>query len=209
MIIICPQLKAHGACTDTQCTGYHDVHLCELCGIFCTSTKCHEAHLASKKHHRKLDGHDGTQYQCTICGTPVVGRKSWDQHLQGKRHRRKAEKKGVLPEVAPAIPEAFPGKVFCGICDKQIPEGLWPSHPQSPGHRRKQGYTAFKTALEEAEKDKHGIVLSEGLDFGIMENADAARGVLRTLTIESTVPSSRVTIKTVSLSSSFVGRQSP
>jgi helicase MOV-10 len=42
-----------------------------------------------------------------------------------------------------------------------------------------------------------------------MDNADAARGAIRTLTIESTVPSSRVIIKKVSLSSSFVGRQSP
>jgi helicase MOV-10 len=42
-----------------------------------------------------------------------------------------------------------------------------------------------------------------------MENADAARGASRTLTIESTVPSSRVTIKKVSLSSSFVSGQSP
>ncbi|KAG2058194.1 P-loop containing nucleoside triphosphate hydrolase protein [Suillus hirtellus] len=209
MVRICSQLEAHGACTVPLCTGYHDVHLCELCGIFCASTKWYEAHLASKKHRHKLAGHDGSQYQCTICGTSVSGRKSWVQHLKGKRHHKNAEKKGVLPEVALAIPEAFPGKVFCGICDKQIPESLWPSHPRSLEHRRKEGYTAFKTALEEAEKDKHGIVLSEGLDFGIMENVDAARGALQTLTIESTVPSSRVTIKKVSLSSSFVSGQSP
>lgn len=209
MVIICPQLEAHGACTDPLCTGYHDVHLCELCGVFCASTKWYEAHLASKKHRRKLAGHDGGQYRCPICGTSVFGHKSWVQHVQGKRHRKKAENEGVLPEVAPAIPGALPGKVFCGVCDKQIPEGLWPSHPRSLEHRRKEGYTAFKTALEEAEKDKHGIVLSEGLDFGIMEDADAARGASRTLTIESTVPSSRVAIKKVSLSSSFVGGQSP
>jgi helicase MOV-10 len=208
MVIICPQLEAHGACTNPLCTGYHDVHLCDLCGIFCASTNYHEAHLASKKHRRKLAGLGG-QYHCTICGASVSGRKSWFQHVQGKRHCRNAKNKGVLPEVAPAIPEALPGKVFCGVCDKQIPEGLWPSHPQSLEHRRKEGYTAFKTALEEAEKDKHGIVLSQGLDFGIMENADAARGALQTLTIESTVPSSRVIIKKVSLSSSFVGGQSP
>lgn len=208
MVIICPQLEAHGACTNPLCTGYHDIHLCELCGIFCASTKWHEAHLASKKHRRKLAGLGG-QYHCTICGTSVSGHKSWVQHVQGKRHCRNAKNMGVLPEVAPAIPESLPGNVFCGVCDKQVPESLWPSHPQSLEHRRKEGYTAFKTALEEAEKDKHGIVLSKGLDFGIMENADAARGALQTLTIESTVPSSRVIIKKVSLSSSFVGGQSP
>lgn len=208
MVKICPQLEAHGACTDTHCTGYHDVHLCELCGVFCASTKWYEAHLASKKHRRKLAGHDGSQYHCTTCDTIISGHKSWGQHVQGKRHRRNAQNQDALPEVAPAIPEAFPGRVFCGVCDKHIPERLWPSHPQSLDHRRKEGYTAFKTALEEAEKDKHGIVLSEGLDFGIIENVDAARGVLRTLTIESTVPSSRITIKKVSLSSSFVGGQS-
>jgi len=107
------------------------------------------------------------------------------------------------------MPETLSGKVFCGVCDKQIPSARWASHPQSLEHRRKEGYTAFKTALEEAEKDKHGVVLSEGLDFGIVESADAARGVSRTLIIETTVPSSRVTIKKVSLSSSFTGTQSP
>ncbi|KAG2071488.1 P-loop containing nucleoside triphosphate hydrolase protein [Suillus decipiens] len=208
MVKICPQLEAHGACTDTHCTGYHDVHLCELCGVFCASTKWYEAHLASKKHRRKLAGHDGSQYHCTTCNALISGHKSWGQHIRGKRHLRHAQNRDVLPEVAPAIPDAFPGRVFCGVCDKQILERLWPSHPQSLEHRRKEGYTAFKTALEEAEKDKHGIVLSEGLDFGIIENADAARGVLRTLTIESTVPSSRITVKKVSLSSSFVGGQS-
>ncbi|KAG1738706.1 RNA helicase [Suillus lakei] len=209
MVVICPQLEAHGACTNPLCTGYHDVHLCELCGVFCASSKWYEAHLASKKHRRKLAGLDGGQYHCTICGTPVFGHKSWVQHVQGKRHRKNAENKGVLPELAPVIPDAFPGKIFCGVCDKQIPEGLWASHPRSLEHRRKEGYTAFKAALEEAEKDKHGVVLSEGLDFGIVENADAARGTSRFLTIETTVPSSRVTIKKVSLSSSFVGGQSP
>ena len=29
----------------------------------------------------------------------------------------------------------------------------------------KEDYTALKVSLEEAEKDKHGVALSEGLDF--------------------------------------------
>ena len=105
--------------------------------------------------------------------------------------------------------ESGRGKSFCGVCDKHIPDALWASHPKSQEHRRKEGYTAFKVSLEEAEKDKHGVTLSEGLDFGIIESADAARGVSQTLTIETTVPSSRVTIKNISLSSSFTGTQSP
>ncbi|KAG1741528.1 RNA helicase [Suillus paluster] len=207
MVKICPQLEAHGACTNPLCTGYHDVHLCELCGVFCASTKWYEAHLASKNHRRKLAGHDGRQYHCTICATHIFGQKSWGQHVQGTRHRRNAENKGVSAEVAPAIPEALPGQ-FCGVCDSQISQALWDSHPRSFEHRRKAGYMAFKIALEEAEKDKHGILISEGLDFGIVESADAARGVLRTLTIETTVPSSRVTIKKASLSS-FMGGKTP
>jgi helicase MOV-10 len=115
----------------------------------------------------------------------------------------------MLADATPFIPDALPGKSFCGVCDKYVPEFLWASHQKSSEHRRREGYTAFKTALEEAEKDKHGVVLSEGLDFGIVESADAARGVSRTLTLESTVPSSRVIIKRVSLSSSFTGTQSP
>lgn len=209
MVKICARLEAHGACTDSLCTEYHQVHICELCGVFCASTKWYEAHLAGKNHRRRLSGFDGRQYHCTICDTQVYGQKSWNQHVNGKQHCTNAENKGVLPVIAPVIPDALPGKSFCGVCDKYIPHALWASHPKSSEHRRKEGYTAFKTALEEAEKDKHGVVLSEGLDFGIVESADAVQGVSHTLTIETTVPSSRVTIKNVSLSSSFTGTQSP
>ncbi|KAG0706249.1 P-loop containing nucleoside triphosphate hydrolase protein [Suillus ampliporus] len=198
---ICPQLQAHGACTDSRCKEYHDVHLCELCGVFCPSTQCHEAHLAGKNHRRQLAGHDGRRYHCTICDVSVSGHK--------KKHCKNAKKQDVPVEVAPVIPEAIPSEFFCAVCDREIPQALWASHPQSPEHRRKEGYSAFKTALEEAQKDKNGIVLSEGGDFGIVESADAALGVSRTLKIKNTVPSSRVTIKKVSLSSSFTGRQSP
>jgi helicase MOV-10 len=209
MVRICARLEAHGACTDPQCKEYHDVHICEPCGVFCASTKWYEAHIAGKNHRRRLGGYDGRQYHCTICDTLVLGQKTWTQHVNGKQHCRNAEIKGMLADATPVIPDALPGKSFCGVCDKYFPESLWASHQKSSEHRRREGYTAFKTALEEAEKDKHGVVLSEGLDFGIVESADAARGVSRTLTLESTVPSSRVIIKRVSLSSSFTGTQSP
>jgi len=111
--------------------------------------------------------------------------------------------------VAPIIPDTLPGKSFCGVCDRYVPNPLWASHPQSSDHRRKEGYAAFKIALEEAEKDKYGVALSEGLDFGIVESEDAAQGVSRALTIEIMVPSWQVIIKNVSFSSSFTGTQSP
>jgi helicase MOV-10 len=209
MVKICARLEAQGACTDPLCREYHQVHICELCSVFCASTKWYEAHLAGKNHRRRLRGFDGRQYHCTICDTQVSGQRFWVQHVKGMQHCRNAEIKGALANVAPIIPDTLPGKSFCGVCDKYVPNSLWASHPQSSDHRKKEGYAAFKIALEEAEKDRHGVVLSEGLDFGIVESEDAARGVSRTLTIEITVPSSRVIIKSVSFSSSFTGTQSP
>ncbi|KAG1732662.1 RNA helicase [Suillus paluster] len=208
MVQICPQLEAHGACTDSQCTGYHDVHICELCGVFCSSTAWYEAHLLSANHRRQSAGHDGRRHHCVICDAYVSGRRCWDDHVRGRQHCRNAEHKGVSADVAPVI-QALPGELFCSACDRHVPEALWASHLQSAEHRRKEGYNAFKTALEEAKRDKNGVVISEGGDFGIVESVDAARGESRTLKIETTVASSRVTIKKVSLSSSFTRRQSP
>ncbi|KAG1732660.1 RNA helicase [Suillus paluster] len=202
---ICPQLEAHRACTDPQCTKYHDVHLCELCGVFCVSTQWYDAHLASENHRRQLAGHDGHKYHCTTCGTYMFGQKSWGDHVKGKRHCKNAKDKGVPAEVAPVIPSALPCKLLCGVCDTQIPQALWASHLQSLEHRTKQGYNAVKSALEEALKDKNGVVIPEGGDFGIVESADAERGVSRTLKIQTTVPSSRVTIKRFAITTAVEG----
>lgn len=73
-------------------------------------------------------------------------------------------------------------------------------------------FFAFKSLLEEAEKDKHGISVSapEGVDFGITEVEEAQVGRRVTLVITTSVPLSSVHLDDVKLTStSNRGRTSP
>jgi helicase MOV-10 len=68
-------------------------------------------------------------------------------------------------------------------------------------HHRREQFQAFKSAFEEAEKDRHGVTLShkEGVDFGIVDLADAQRGVQKTVVLKTIVPSSRTRISDLKL----------
>ncbi|KAH7924362.1 RNA helicase [Leucogyrophana mollusca] len=199
MVRICPQLEAHGACTIAQCPEYHEVKTCELCGVFCASFAWYEAHIAGKKHRRKAAG-STTTLHCPVCNVYIYGQRVWEQHILGGAHAKKALQQGLSPAVEPIIPDTLPGRVFCSVCDKHIPEGQWSSHSQNFDHRKKEGYAAYKAALREAEKDKHGVIVSGDADFGVVEILDAKDGVSRSLTIQTTVPSSRLTICSISVS---------
>ncbi|KAH7924376.1 P-loop containing nucleoside triphosphate hydrolase protein [Leucogyrophana mollusca] len=208
MVRICPQLEAHGVCTIAQCPEYHEVKTCELCGVFCASFAWYEAHIAGKKHRRKAAG-SNTTLHCSVCNVYIYGQRVWEQHVLGGPHAKKALQQGLSPAVEPTIPDTLPGRVFCSVCDKHIPEGLWSSHSQSFDHRKKEGYGAYKAALREAEKDKHGVIVSGDADFGVVEILDAKNGVSRSLTIQTTVPSSRFTIVSTNFSSPITSAPSP
>lgn len=67
-------------------------------------------------------------------------------------------------------------------------------HIQGPKHRTAEKYVAYKATLEEAEKNKHGVTISNPLDFGIVAPADAQKGVFMEFFIQTTVPASRIKI---------------
>ncbi|EGO03415.1 hypothetical protein SERLA73DRAFT_25978, partial [Serpula lacrymans var. lacrymans S7.3] len=134
---------------------------------------------------------------------------AWDHHLSGVRHRKCATRKGVSADVQPVTLDTVSGHVYCGICDRHIPRNSWSHHPQNPLHLKKQKVVAFKTVLEEAVKDKHGIIVSEDVDFGIVDVQRANQGVIRTLTIQNTVPSAQITIVKAKLSSSSSIKSNP
>lgn len=67
-------------------------------------------------------------------------------------------------------------------------------HLQSPKHLTAEKYVAYKATLEEAEKNKHGVTVSDVLDFGIVSAADAQKGVNVQFVIQTTVPGSRIKI---------------
>ncbi|KAF7971347.1 hypothetical protein HWV62_21363 [Athelia sp. TMB] len=72
-------------------------------------------------------------------------------------------------------------------------------------HRRKESVVAYKTAMEEAEKNKHGVTISASLDFGVVDIADAGRGVRVDFKIDTTIPVSRVSLIDYKLTASGRG----
>ena len=101
---------------------------------------------------------------------------------------------------------------FCELCQFPILNNKWDQHQRTKRHLTKQRFFAFKSLLEEAEKDKHGISVSdsEGIDFGIVELEEAQVGTGVALMITTLVPRSNVRLVDVKLTStSNRGRTSP
>jgi helicase MOV-10 len=65
----------------------------------------------------------------------------------------------------------------------------------------KEKYTAFKAAIDEAEKDKNGITMPTNLDFGIVDDSAAQRGVDAEHSIKTLVPTSTVLLVSAELAS--------
>lgn len=187
MVKICPKLQSQGACNDPSCIYRHDVRICEECGVVCSSAALFQSHIQSKRHKRQLLGLNDVQH-CPLCNMNVMG--LWSQHLLTRRHCKMAKRQGETAVVEPL--EATTG--YCAICRKQVMPNHMTRHLQSPKHLTAEKYVTYKATLEEAEKNKHGVTVSDVLDFGIVSAADAQKGVNVQFVIQMTVPGSRIKI---------------
>ena len=142
---------------------------------------------------------------CETCSVVCITGKSYQAHLAGKPHGK------ALKRAAHAQAHGIDTE-FCELCQVSIFNNNWERHQRTKRHTNKQRFFAFKSLLEEAEKDKHGISVSipEGVDFGIIEVEEAEAGRNLQLTITSSVPYSNVRLADVKLTStSNRGRNSP
>ena len=208
MVKICRKLKSQGACSDNACHYRHDVQICEDCGVMCTSARIYEAHLQGKRHKRHVSG-QAVVHHCSVCSVNVNGPKAWSQHLLTKRHRSQANQQGVPAEVEPEEAVSTSRSDYCALCKVALEPRVRSRHFKSPKHRAKEKYFSYKATLEEAEKNKHGVTVSDGFDFGIIAPADAQKGVAVQFVIQTTVPNSRTRLDSAKLpptttSSSYV-----
>lgn len=60
---------------------------------------------------------------------------------------------------------------------------------------------AYKAILGEAKRNKHGITVTEHLDFGIVSPGDSQQGVQLEVRVENAVPLSRIRLLEARLSS--------
>jgi helicase MOV-10 len=129
---------------------------------------------------------------CAPCGVVSTSKDWHDKHLAGVKHRRQMAERGPPP----------PGALHCATCDIYCStSGQYHSHLRGPKHGQKARSLSFMAVLAEASKDKHGVMVShdeEGLDFSIVELQESEE---KTITIQTQVPYSTVSLVDVKLSS--------
>lgn len=203
MVAVCPQLLLNGACVDDGCAYRHNVQICRPCGAICYNEAFYRQHCASTRHQKRVSGATDSFY-CSVCQTNVPAGNGWTTHIRGRRHTTLASHQGVDPDIQPEEASIPSGHVHCNVCNLAVLQGSWTTHVNSRSHARKSLVASYEVAFEEASKNKHGIDVShedEGLDFEIVDVADAPRGVTMTLTVKNTVPTSRVTLLNAKFSS--------
>lgn len=142
---------------------------------------------------------------CETCSVVCITGNSYQAHLGGRNHRRTLERTNYA--AAHGIDTET-----CELCRIPIINHDWQRHQRTKRHLNRQRFFAFKSLLEEAEKDKHGISVSdsEGVDFGIIELEEAQAGRGSALVVTTLVPRSSVRLVDVKMTStSNRGRISP
>ncbi|TFK49293.1 P-loop containing nucleoside triphosphate hydrolase protein [Heliocybe sulcata] len=202
MPALCPSFKTTGVCGNTACPFRHDIRVCELCSVVCSSEAWYQSHLAGRAHRTRVRQSAGVGIaHCTVCRTIVpAGADAWSIHIRGRVHQANAVALGTAPDVQPQffaseVPEnASSGFQHCGLCRAQIPQQSWSAHLAGQKHQKKQRFAAYQAVVGEATKDKHGVTVSpdEALDLGIIDSSETVNGTEGRLIVTSTVPTARV-----------------
>ncbi|KAJ7054531.1 P-loop containing nucleoside triphosphate hydrolase protein [Mycena amicta] len=199
---LCPNVLSKGSCDDPTCVHRHNVSSCKLCGLVFASPEDYAVHATTKRHVNKTRGESGATLRCPLCQIHTSGMKNWVEHVGSSRHASKATLHRVNPaDVIPEEPDQIPGHTLCTTCNAYIPDRFWPRHHLRPKHVERSQFISFRTVLDEAEKDKHGISVSGNFDFGIVELSAGKSGLSMTATIQNAVPSSKVSLVGMTLAS--------
>ncbi|KAG6825942.1 hypothetical protein H0H92_001791 [Tricholoma furcatifolium] len=97
--------------------------------------------------------------------------------------------------------DTVPRHTFCVTCSVHIQDIYWDRHVKHLKHLEKEQFASFKVVLEEAEKDKHDVVVSGDFDFGIIETPVAAAGATVKGKVATTNPSSKISLVSIQLGS--------
>ncbi|KAF9003324.1 RNA helicase [Cyathus striatus] len=202
----CPELLSKGHCPDPLCQYNHSVQVCEPCGFVAPSNAMFKAHLKGKKHMIRIAGRTHSAY-CPLCNRNVSGGNlGWNSHISSRAHKSAADAGGIAPNIAPQEAVSNEREKYCDICQFVVPSHVWANHTQSLRHTRRLQYAAYRSALDEAEKEKNGVVVDGCFDFEFVEPSAAVNGVSTVASIKSTHPLSKVILTEAKLVSKQGGR---
>ncbi|KAK7047873.1 hypothetical protein VNI00_006201 [Paramarasmius palmivorus] len=197
MVQSCPQVLSQGTCSDPSCPFEHNVQTCEICALVFKNVNDFRVHLTTRKHKNKARGETGALLYCSVCDKRMSGTASWNQHVASVRHIRRAEGQDIQPEE----PDAVPGHRLCVPCNAHVRNRFWDKHIASNKHKSRELFLSYQSAVEEAEKDKHGVTVQGNSDFQIVELPAATAGVSTELSVRTSIASSRISLLECSLAS--------
>ncbi|KIY47323.1 RNA helicase [Fistulina hepatica ATCC 64428] len=158
---------------------------CEPCQRMFVSQEAYSGHLRSKNHVKETDG---AWLFCPVCDIYVLGLRPWKEHVGGAKHVKAHVAKGMPPDVQPQEPRTVPGHEYCTTCRMHVPQHIWARHPSTPRHLKKAQSARYRSALDEAEKDKLGVVIEGEGDFGVLSTTDGKKGQTKRLALRLTSP---------------------
>ena len=168
----------------------------------------YNSHVRGKKHKSKVSGRSGLAY-CHICKKNVgAGTLGWDHHITSRKHVARAKAQALTPNIEPAEATANDGERNCSICQQLVRGTAWNQHLLSFKHKRKETFTKYKAALDEAEKDKNGVSVEGIFDFDFVDPEVGVVGLQSTLTIKTSLPFSKSVLVEAKLASSQGARVS-
>jgi helicase MOV-10 len=180
----CPNFRQDGVCNAENCPHFHPNPslICELCSVIVTSAKFLESHLKGAKHAAMLKARalQNVPKICTICDTRLIDSATVSAHLHGQRHlARLGQLREQGESVAPQDILILDQNMFeCSVCEIQVWQQTKAKHERTQKHKRREQFLSIRRALQDAEKDKHGVSVSPpgdgGFDLGLSESGQAS-----------------------------------
>ncbi|KII91294.1 hypothetical protein PLICRDRAFT_105552 [Plicaturopsis crispa FD-325 SS-3] len=137
---------------------------------------------------------------CRPCNVQVPG-PFWHAHASDPGHLTNTAQQGISPNFAPEVATSVAQHTYCSVCNAQVPNVASRSHPTSKRHQQMLRFSSWRASLDEAEKDKHGVMVSGNLDFGIVEAVRAVQNCTLSAIISGTSPTAQISMVEVKLTS--------
>lgn len=166
---LCPNLLSKGTCSTPDCPFNHTAFSCDVCKVF-TPTQFHlDQHINGKRHKAALQGKK--LWECWICNVRQGNKPPFDSY---KFHENTLKHRTRVAALAASSATQQPDGVAhrCEVCKMDVPAQLFSAHFNSVSHKKKEKFATYETALQDAAKDKGGVVVQEKeLDFETVELA--------------------------------------
>lgn len=197
----CPSVLANGTCPDPTCSYIHNITTCGPCNLVFSDNDAYALHLRDKRHLSRLSGSFVISH-CHVCNANIPGgMNSWNCHVLAQRHVKNAYMKGISGETLPQPATTTSRAIVCDACQCLVQNHQWQSHIRNVRHISRETFARYKSALENAESDKHDIVVEGNFDLGIVDPAVAVAGKKIYATVNTSATHSKTVLVDLRLAS--------